>query len=142
MLYKCTKHIFLFARAGICKWPNLVPLTLPLNSLVGGTSSWTANVKLDTRYLCHFPTKLAEIRPPGPGTFSQDVWTYKISTFQHLQFQIYFSEFFQTFLDIFSGRKEESCMIVCFSFFSSIQPRQMSNLTFKIKEEKLCRSLI
>ena len=62
-------------------------------STFGGTSSWTANAKWDTRYLCHFSTKTAEIW--SPGIFFQDVLAYKISALEKicLQTAIHFSHF-------------------------------------------------
>ena len=59
----------------------------PVFTTVGRTSNWTKNVKLDTRYLCHFSTEIAEIWTPG--TFFEDVWTYKISALYPLYSQSY-----------------------------------------------------
>ena len=42
------------------------------------------HAKLLSQYLCHLSTELAEIW--SPGTFFEDVWTYKISALYLLYF--------------------------------------------------------
>ena len=56
------------------------------------TESGTPMLNWDSRYLCHFSTKMAEIW--SPGTSFQDVWTCKISALYLLYFHSYetFSE--------------------------------------------------
>ena len=62
---------------------------------VGGTSSGSRNVKWLTLYICCLWTEMAEIW--CPGTFFEDVWTYKISALYLLYFQSY-----ETFSDVLS----------------------------------------
>ena len=49
------------------------------------TESGTPMLNWDSRYLCYFSTEMAEIW--SPGTFSEDVWTYKISALYLLYFE-------------------------------------------------------
>ena len=49
--------------------------------------SGTPMLTWDSRYLCHFSTKMAEIWSPGKSF--QDVLTYKISALYLLYFQSY-----------------------------------------------------
>ena len=51
------------------------------------TESGTSMLNWDSRYLCHFSTKMAEIW--SPGTSFQDVWTCKISALYLLYFHSY-----------------------------------------------------
>ena len=51
------------------------------------TESGTPMLNWDSRYLCHFSTKMAEIW--SPGTSFQDVWPYKISALYLFYFQSY-----------------------------------------------------
>ena len=67
--------------------PNLVT--------VRETESGTVMLNWDSRYLCHFSTKMAEIW--SPGTSFQDVWTCKISALYLLYFQSY-----ESFCGVFS----------------------------------------
>ena len=72
-------------RASVQQYPGTIAVGYKEHEGGTYTESGISMLNWDSRYLCHFSTKMAEIWSPGTS-FLKDVWTCKISVLYLLYF--------------------------------------------------------